>query len=359
MASPWERHAGASRELPHLARSVPLLADFPAGIATTAAGGISLDGWLAQWAMTTLLQPLTTIKYMHYLGYAAATQHSGDATSDAYTAARKLPLKATRSRSIENQENELQRDVVRCFVFGGKGCGKTALLEALRGGPKRAIAPPDAPRSAARFIQPPRSRSSREGEGKKDRGTRQRCLVITECPANSGAELEVLDSGMVDCDLAILMFDVNDPGSVEHLAAVQSSIPGAVPCVYLANKCDTLTNVEVPPPAYLAARDLCARHNLADPERLSLPPNPSKSSIAATNRMFQLLLATALRPDAARPLSDTERSAQRGKRPAIDFAHHDGSCRRWRRLVRCVAIWTGPRSSSKDIFAGQDSTDTI
>ena len=230
------------------------------------------------------------------------------------TPLQKIALKR-RARVLSNQENELQRDVVRCFVFGARGCGKTSLLEALRGGGKgNSRSSGDAPRSAARFIQQARSRSSREGEAKRDVGGRQRCMVLTECPANSAAELEVLDGGMVDCDLAILMFDVNDPGSVEHLATIQPSIPGTVPCVYLANKCDMLTNVEVPPPAYLSARDLCARHNLADPERMSLPPRASKSATSAANRMFQLLLQTALRPDAARPLSDTERSAQRQKR---------------------------------------------
>ncbi|CAD6884950.1 unnamed protein product [Tilletia laevis] len=52
---PWARRHGA---------------DFPEETTTTDQNGrITLQGWLAQWSMTTLLEPGTTLAYMAYLGY--------------------------------------------------------------------------------------------------------------------------------------------------------------------------------------------------------------------------------------------------------------------------------------------------
>ncbi|KAE8212381.1 hypothetical protein CF327_g3982 [Tilletia walkeri] len=52
---PWGRRHGA---------------DFPEETTTTdQKGNITLQGWLAQWSMTTLLEPRTTLAYMAYLGY--------------------------------------------------------------------------------------------------------------------------------------------------------------------------------------------------------------------------------------------------------------------------------------------------
>ncbi|KAL9934228.1 hypothetical protein V8E36_006684 [Tilletia maclaganii] len=52
---PWGRRHGA---------------DFPSETTITdQKGNITLQGWLAQWSMTTLLEPRTTLAYMAYLGY--------------------------------------------------------------------------------------------------------------------------------------------------------------------------------------------------------------------------------------------------------------------------------------------------
>ncbi|KAK0565116.1 ERMES complex Ca(2+)-binding regulatory GTPase gem1 [Tilletia horrida] len=52
---PWSRRHGA---------------DFPSETTITDHNGnITLQGWLAQWSMTTLLEPRTTLAYMAYLGY--------------------------------------------------------------------------------------------------------------------------------------------------------------------------------------------------------------------------------------------------------------------------------------------------
>ena len=43
--------------------------NFPSGTVTDESGAVTLQGWLAQWSMTTLLEPRTTLAYLAYLGY--------------------------------------------------------------------------------------------------------------------------------------------------------------------------------------------------------------------------------------------------------------------------------------------------
>lgn len=140
-------------------------------------GYVTLQGWLAQWSMTTLLDHMTTLAYMSYLGYPSFSTggiHSGSGTpsslrspTDEYPPSRgsymqgKRPnngpltpppanprkdknaspfpdvtsaLKLTNARRADRKKKgRVQRNVFLGLVFGAAGSGKTALLQAMIG----------------------------------------------------------------------------------------------------------------------------------------------------------------------------------------------------------------------------------
>ncbi|EXB56309.1 Mitochondrial Rho GTPase 2 [Morus notabilis] len=83
-----------------------------------AIGGLSLDGFLSQWALMTLLDPAFSMKNLIYIGY------SGDISS---------AIRVTRKRCLDRKKQESKRNVYQCFVFGPKKAGKSALLDSFLG----------------------------------------------------------------------------------------------------------------------------------------------------------------------------------------------------------------------------------
>lgn len=91
---------------------------FPDTTVSDDTGAVTLQGWLAQWSMTTLLEPKTTLGYLAYLGY----------PTPATTA-----LHITRPRKAERRKGRSTRNVFLCYVCGAAGSGKTSLLRAFVG----------------------------------------------------------------------------------------------------------------------------------------------------------------------------------------------------------------------------------
>ncbi|KAI7992178.1 Mitochondrial Rho GTPase 2 [Camellia lanceoleosa] len=86
----------------------------------SALGGISLNGFLSEWALMTQLDPAQSMANLICIGY----------TSDPASA-----LRLTRRRSIDRKKRQTDRNVFQCFVFGPKNAGKSALLKAFLGRP--------------------------------------------------------------------------------------------------------------------------------------------------------------------------------------------------------------------------------
>jgi len=76
-------------------------------------GWVTLQGFLAQWSMSTALDCRTTQAYLAYLGMGEETAHA---------------LTNTRRRKEERKLNRNQRTVLLCYVVGAVGCGKTSIL---------------------------------------------------------------------------------------------------------------------------------------------------------------------------------------------------------------------------------------
>lgn len=82
---------------------------FPHTTITTETGSVTLQGWLAQWSMTTLLDHRTTLKYLAYLGFEGDTRTA---------------LKVTKPKKVDRKKGKIQRNVFSCYVFGAPGSGK-------------------------------------------------------------------------------------------------------------------------------------------------------------------------------------------------------------------------------------------
>ncbi|KAF7314342.1 hypothetical protein MKEN_00906800 [Mycena kentingensis (nom. inval.)] len=94
---------------------------FPDTTLSDDSGAVTLQGWLAQWSMTTLLDHKTTLAYLAYLGY----------PNEPRTGA----LQVTRPRKTDRRKGKVTRNVFLCYVCGAAGSGKTSLLKAFAGKP--------------------------------------------------------------------------------------------------------------------------------------------------------------------------------------------------------------------------------
>ncbi len=128
---------------------------FPASTITDEHGAVTLQGWLAQWSMTTLLDHRTTLAYLAYLGYPSfplAGSSSSSSTPRQYRSrppahlARdphatahhvRLPLHSVEAHATRKTDKKkkgaIQRSVFLGFVLGAAGSGKTAILRNMVG----------------------------------------------------------------------------------------------------------------------------------------------------------------------------------------------------------------------------------
>ena len=84
---------------------------FPSSTVRNEAGYITLQGWLAQWSMTTFTEPKTTLEYLAYLGF---EEEGGTASA----------LKITKPRKRRRRLPKVERNVVLCYVLGASHSGK-------------------------------------------------------------------------------------------------------------------------------------------------------------------------------------------------------------------------------------------
>lgn len=92
---------------------------FPPSTVRSEAGHITLQGWLAQWSMTTYQDPKTTLAYLAYLGFESDSK--GGTT---------IALKLTKPRKNRRRQGKVERNVVLCYVLGASGSGKSSILDA-------------------------------------------------------------------------------------------------------------------------------------------------------------------------------------------------------------------------------------
>ncbi|KAH8666721.1 EF hand associated-domain-containing protein [Xylariales sp. PMI_506] len=204
---------------------------FPSSTVRNEGGHITLQGWLAQWSMTTFQEPKTTIEYLAYLGF----EPSG--ARDPLTSA----LKITKPRKRRNRPGRVERNVVLCYIIGAGSAGKSSLLDAFLNRPFDGLYHPT--------IKPRRAVNSVELHGGK-----QCYLILEELGELEPAILE--NQAKLDaCDLICYAYDSSDPDSFSHIVDLRSRFPqlDELPAIYTALKADkdkTTQRSELQPDQY-------------------------------------------------------------------------------------------------------------
>jgi len=209
---------------------------FPSCTVRNEAGYITLQGWLAQWSMTTFEEPKTTLEYLAYLGF-----ESNDRAGT--TAA----LKVTKPRKRRKKPGRVERNVFLCYILGAAGSGKSSLLDAFL---SRTFSPTYHP-----TIKPRSAVNSVELQGGKQ------CYLILE-------ELGELEPAILEnqtkldaCDLLCFTYDSSDPDSFTHIVNLRKRYPqlDGLPAVYTGLKADqdkTMQRSEEQPDKYTTSLNM-------------------------------------------------------------------------------------------------------
>ncbi|XP_052193595.1 mitochondrial Rho GTPase 1-like [Diospyros lotus] len=183
----------------------------------TVLGGLSLDGFLSEWALMTLVDPIRTMENLIYIGY------GGDPSS---------AIRATRRKRFDRKKQQSDRTVYHCVVFGPKRAGKSALLNSFIGRPfSDDYIPTTDEQYAVNVVDLP--------------GGTKRTLVLHEMPEEGVQKLLSKRDTLAACDIAVFVHDSSDEYSwkraTELLVEVAShgEVTGyEVPCLIVAAKDD-------------------------------------------------------------------------------------------------------------------------
>ncbi|KAL4761557.1 ERMES complex Ca(2+)-binding regulatory GTPase GEM1 [Aspergillus foveolatus] len=250
---------------------------FPSCTVRNEAGHVTLQGWLAQWSMTTFTSPKTTLEYLAYLGF-----ESSDRSNPSTTAA----LKVTRPRKRRKRPGRVGRNVVLGHIVGAPGSGKSALLDAfLSRGFSTTYHPTIQPRTAVNTVELP--------------GGKQCYLIMDELGELEPAILENQAKLLDQCDVIVYTYDSSDPDSFAYIPALRAKYPHLeeLPSVYIALKADldrTTQRAEHQPHEYTAL--------------LNMPGPPLHVSVTwnSIQEVFVHIAEAAMEPSTAFPRSEED-----------------------------------------------------
>ncbi|TFK74823.1 mitochondrial Rho GTPase [Pluteus cervinus] len=237
---------------------------FPDTTLSDDSGAVTLQGWLAQWSMTTLLEPKTTLAYLAYLGY----------SNDSPTSA----LQVTRARKVDRRKGKVTRNVFLCYVCGAAGSGKTSLLRAFAGKPFSADFEPTSKMvSVVNAV---------------DIDGSEKYLVLQEF--GSKYEPETLRNPKKTdlADVIVYVHDSSDTNSFSYISNLRQQYSlDHIPTLFVATKSDldlALQRHEVQPDVY------CRRLNLQVPVSVS-------TKMGNTADVFSTICRIAMNPHTAIP----------------------------------------------------------
>lgn len=188
---------------------------FPSCTVRNEAGYITLQGWLAQWSMTTFESPKTTLEYLAYLGF-ESNDRGGNTTA----------LRVTKARKHRDRAGRVERNVFLSYTLGAPGSGKSTLLDTFLNRPfNPTYHPTIQARSAVNSVEL--------------RGGKQCYLILEELGELESAILE--NSAKLErCDLICYTYDSSDPESFQYLVTLREKYPAlsTLPGVFVALKAD-------------------------------------------------------------------------------------------------------------------------
>ncbi|KAI4211206.1 MAG: hypothetical protein LQ351_006004 [Letrouitia transgressa] len=267
-------------------------AGFPDSTVRNDAGHITLQGWLAQWSMTTFTSPRTTLAYLAYLGF---DQSSSPATSKATPTSPTLSttIPTTAALTITKPRKRTQgrrsaaavsRNVLLAYVLGAPHSGKSSLLDAFLSRPfAPTYHPTIKPRTAVNTVELP--------------GGKQCTLILEELGELEPAILENA-AKLQACDVLVYAYDGSDADGFGYVAGLREryALLDGVPALYVALKADrdrTNQRGEVQPEEYTAGL------GMSKPLHVSV-------TWGSIGELFVQVAEAALWPQGALPRSEGE-----------------------------------------------------
>ncbi|WVO18243.1 mitochondrial Rho GTPase 1 [Cryptococcus depauperatus] len=246
---------------------------FPDTTITNDMGRVTLQGWLAQWSMTTLLDHKTTLNYLAYLGY------SSSPATDLPTP---TALHVTRPRKQDRRQRKVARNVFLCYVLGATGSGKTSLLRSFVSKPFRGG------ESGIGGYEPTTKVMSVVNSVEIDGA--EKYLVLQEFGSKYESETLRNSKWLDMADIIIYVHDSSDTNSFSYISNLRQQYSlDNIPTIFVATKSDLdlaqqrhevqpdvyCRRLGLPPPIAVSARSGQLLNLWAAITRVALNPTPS------------------------------------------------------------------------------------
>lgn len=246
-----------------------------------AMGGLTLNGFLSQWALLTLLDPVKSLAHLLYLNY------PGDIST---------AFQITRRRRLDRKRQRSQRNVLTCFVFGPARAGKSALLRALTGRPYVDLyTHTQEELYSAHVVEPI--------------GGSKKTLILREISMDLVPVLLTRKDALASCDVAAFVYDSSDESSWKQTSDLLLEITAhgessgfEVPCLLVAAKDDLGPQAA----AISDSARVCQDMGMEAPISVSI-------KLGDTNNIFRRIVDAAQRPHLSIPVTEAGRNYQHYK----------------------------------------------
>lgn len=242
--------------------------EFPFSTVVNNRGSITLQGWLAQWSMTTFLDYSITTEYLIYFGF------EGDA---------RIALQITKARKFRRRTskfyrtNVADRTVFNCLVTGKQRSGKTSLLESFLGRVYSKLYTPT--------IKPKIAVSSLELKGGK-----QYYLILQEFNELDTSTIFGDKQKLKGFDVICLTYDSSDPESFSYIIEVfnkYNKYLKSIPIIFVALKADSDKQQQ---------RCSFQPDDFAEQLYIDHPLHVSSQWLSSLNELFIKITEAALKP---------------------------------------------------------------
>ncbi|KAL8681803.1 MAG: hypothetical protein Q9186_002118 [Xanthomendoza sp. 1 TL-2023] len=204
--------------------------DFPSCTVRNDAGYITLQGWLAQWSMTTFTSHRTTLAYLAYLGFDSSPSSlpSSSTTTSTLKALTTTKPRKRPARSHRRRTPFVSRNVLQAFILGAPHSGKSSLLSTFLSRPSppsTTYSPSLQPRTAVNTVELP--------------GGKQVTLILSELGDHEPA---ILDNAakLHQCDILLYTYDSGDAESFHYIVTLREKYTHLddLPVLFVATKAD-------------------------------------------------------------------------------------------------------------------------
>ncbi|KAK9050430.1 hypothetical protein SSX86_030600, partial [Deinandra increscens subsp. villosa] len=244
-------------------------APYANAVEKNALGGLSLNGFLSEWALMSVLDPVITVENLIYIGYA------GDPSS---------AVRVTRKRRVDRKKQNSDRNVFQGFVFGPKEAGKSSILHSFVG------------RSFSEVYMPTNEEQYTVNIVSQPDGT-EKTLILREIPEDSVEKLLSHQDALAACDVAVFVHDSSNESSwiraTELLVQVAShgeSTGYEVPCIIVAAKDDLEPNPKAIQDSTRVSQDMGIE-----------APIPISAKLGDFNNVFRRIVRAAEHPHLSIP----------------------------------------------------------